>query len=258
MSARRSLLIPILGAALGLVLAAPAFGYVIFLKDGTRLVAAEKPTVQGDRLVFTTNIGTVQSVPAADFDVKKTEDANKLSAGDAYVLDTPEGKIQLENAGKKPTLSDYIKKNKATNLVMKEEKSGERDARPETPAERKAEKALAAGDTAQAVDPVTNDTFLRALEASGIRGPHLIPINKGVRVQAITDTEQQVFAALGGVARGMKESRAAGRQMEKAEVWLVTTSGQSAGHFEMSADDADALLNGKVGAAKYFVANVIF
>jgi hypothetical protein len=259
MSARRSFLLPLLAAALGLVLSAPAFAYVIFLKDGTRLVAAEKPTVQGDRLVFSTNIGTVQSVPVADFDAKRTEEANKLSAGDAYVLDTPDGKFQLETVGKKPTLSEYIKKHNGQNLVMKDEPKGDgRDARSETPADRKTEKALAAGDAAQGVDPVVNDTFLRALEASGIRGPHIVPINRGVRIQALTDTEQQVFAALGGIARGMKESRAAGRQLDMVEVWLGTTSGQSAGHFEMSAEDADSLLNGKVGAAKYFVANVMF
>jgi hypothetical protein len=247
----------LVGAALLLLWVSPLSAYVIILKDGTRLIAKEKPTVQGDRLVFITKIGVSQSLPAKDYDQKATEDANKLiSGGDAYVLNTPDGRMAITKMDtRKPTLSEYIKKHNETNLVLKDQKA---PSAPRSAGEKAgAEKAPAASD-APALDPMTNDTFLRALESSGIRGPRLSGLPHAVRVQAVADSEQQVFAALGAIARGLKETRAAGRSLDKAEIWLLTSNGQSAGRFDMSPDDADALLNGKIGAAKYFVANVIF
>ncbi len=38
----------------------------------------------------------------------------------------------------------------------------------------------------------------------------------------------------------------------------MTSGGENAGKFDMSPDDADAILNGKITPAKYFVAAVIF
>jgi hypothetical protein len=249
----------LLAAAAAVLLASPALAYVIVLKDGSRIVAKEKPTIEGDKLIFVTKIGVTQSLPAKDFDSRKTDEVNKIIAGgDALILNTPEGEKTLSTMDtKRPTLSEYIKRHNETNLVLKDQTqapaikpSGARGA------DRPAVEKPSAGETA--LDPSTNDAFLRALEASGIRGPRLTGVAHGVRVQAVTDSEQQVFAAIGGVARGLKETRAAGKPLDKAEIWLVTSNGQSAGRFEMGAEDADALLNGKVGAAKYFVANVIF
>ena len=262
MSRTRLILPRVLSAALVLLLAAPAAAYVIILKDGTRLVAKEKPTVEGDRLIFVTKIGVTQSVPAKDYDQKATVEANKLIAGgDALVLNSPDGAGAMTSVDtKRPTLSEYIKRNNETNLLLKDQTQapGVKTSASSRPSAEKpaGERAPAGGETT--LDPGTNDAFLRALESSGIRGPRLSGVAHGVRVQAVTDTEQQVFAALGAVARGLKESRAAGKPLDKAEVWLLTSNGQSAGRFEMGADEADALLNGKIGAAKYFVANVIF
>jgi hypothetical protein len=247
----------VLGAALALSIASPLSAYVIILKDGSRIVAKEKPSIEGDKLVFVTKIGTVQSVPAAEYDQKRTEDENKLIAGgDALVLNAPGGKTTLQPiSGKRPNLSQYIKDHKETNLVLKEQPKGLTRVSTAGPAEKSGGEKTA-GESP--LDPTTSDTFVRALEASGIKGPRLTAVSHGVRVQAVADSEQQVFAAIGAVARGLKETRAAGRSVDKAEVWLLTTTGLSAGRFDVSPEDADALLNGKVGVAKYFMANVIF
>jgi hypothetical protein len=113
-------------------------------------------------------------------------------------------------------------------------------------------------EDATVLDPLLNDTFARALETSGIRGARFSAAPGGVKVVAVTDSEQQVFAALGAVARGLKESRAGGRNVTKVEVVLATASGEPAGRFEMTPDDAESLLNGKTSSPKYFVANVQF
>jgi hypothetical protein len=264
---RRTKGLPVLlGAALALLFASDLSAYVIYLKDGTRLTSKEKPTVQGDRLLFVTKIGVMQSVPVADFDRKKTEEMNRLSSasGDAYVLTTPRGDVPIE-ADQKESLSEFIRKNNSSNLVLKEEKPSGIHTQSEAAAAAAApaaapeknimEKGLPPGPS---LESGVSDAFVRALESSGLKNPRLVSIPHGVRIQAVTDNEQQVFAALGATARGLKEARAAGKAIDRAEIWLVTSNSQSAGHFEMSPEDADALLNGKIGAAKYFVGNVIF
>src|SRR5258708_39963283 len=96
----------LVGAALLMLSVSPLSAFVIILKDGTRIIAKEKPTIQGDRLVFITKIGVSQSLPAKDYDQKSTEEANKLIAGgDAYVLNTPDGHMAITKMDtRKPTL----------------------------------------------------------------------------------------------------------------------------------------------------------
>src|SRR5258706_3474720 len=197
----------LIGAALLLLSVSPLSAYVIILKDGTRIIAKEKPTIQGERLVFITKIGVSQSLPAKDYDQKGTEEANKLiSGGDAYVLNGPNGQAAITKMDtRKPTLSEYIKRHNETNLVLKDQKEP-RGAKPAAGEKAGPEKAPAADGAA--LDPMTNDTFLRALESSGIRGPRLSALPHAVRVQAVADSEQQVFAALGAIARRLKETRA--------------------------------------------------
>jgi hypothetical protein len=108
------------------------------------------------------------------------------------------------------------------------------------------------------LDPVISDAFTRALDGSNVKGVKLLTLPSAVRVQAVTDSEQQVFLALVAAARGLKESRAAGKPLEKVEVVLATGTGESAARFDISPDDADALLNGRITPAKYFVSRVIF
>jgi hypothetical protein len=129
----------------------------------------------------------------------------------------------------------------------------ERETRP-----ARAPSAKAAEAPIAILDPVVNDAFMRALDGSNVRGVKLVTIPSALRVQAVTDNEQQVFLALMASARGLKESRAAGKLLEKAEVVLATANGEAAARFDVSPDDADALLNGRVSPAKYFVARVIF
>ncbi len=104
-----------LAAALAalLVAGAAAADYVIYTKDGARIVAREKPTVQGNRLLFRTPLGAPQSIATADVDEERTDKANKEGYGGAYLLsDAPEAKVIQSPADKKPSLSEYIRQNK--------------------------------------------------------------------------------------------------------------------------------------------------
>ncbi len=61
-------------------------------------------------------------------------------------------------------------------------------------------------------------------------------------------------------ARGLKDARSGGRNVDKVELTLATATRTSTPQrsFVMSTDDAEALLSGKTSAQKYFVANVAF
>ena len=236
---------------LGLAFALPAAAYVIYTKDGNRIEAKDKPTVQGKNLLFLTPLGTPQSIATSEWDQERTEKTNRGGLGNAYQLDEPTSdRRAIPNpTNLKPSLSDYIKTHKKNEPV-------ERSAKP---SEDGTEKASALVETVPLpLDPQINEVFSRALDGSNLRGARLVGIAGGVRVQATTENEQQVFWALAAVARGLKESRAHGRAIEKVDLYLATSSGENAGHFVMSPDEAESLLNGRISPAKYFIANVLF
>ena len=266
----RFLRIPAVVALAAFLLAAgEASAFVIFLKDGSRIEAKEKPAVQGNKWIFVISSGNRQSILASEVDEKKTEEFNGLGIGDSYLLNEEKGRTLSQGSAKKPTLSEYIRTNKksdlSTRVVAGGEPADKGAAAPASPAAiatapRAAGAPPAAAPASQSValDSVVSEAFTRALEGAGVRGARVAPLGSGLRIQAIAETEPQVFAAIGAAARGLKESRASGRNLDKVELNLASASGENAGRFLISPTDAEALLNGKISAARYFVANVIF
>ena len=257
----RTRLLPALALALAVLPALPADAtYVIFTRDGARIEAREKPVIQGRRLFYLTPLGTSQTIALDEWDQTRSEKANREGLGGAYVLDDPNGNGRtstLPNAeARKPSLSEYIKANgRKLDPDRPEPRVGELVTERETRAPRPAKVPEAAPVV---LDPVVSDAFMRALDGSNVKGVKLGNLPSALRVAAVTDSEQQVFLALMASARGLKESRAAGKPLEKVEVVLATATGESAAHFAITPDDADALLNGRISPAKYFVSRVIF
>ncbi len=232
-----------------------AADYVIYTKDGQRIPAREKPVVQGNRLVFRTPLGAQQSMATADYDETRTMKANEEGMGGAYVLgEGRETKVIPDTGGKKPSLSDYIKQNKK---IMRSPQS---EAPPaETDQAARLAAALKSSEAGGgSVDLQMMNAFNQAFESAGLRGVRLISIPQGVRLQVITETEQQVFGAIAAAARGLKESRALGKSLDKVDMYLATSAGESAGRFEISPEDAEALVTGRTTPSKFFVDSVIF
>ena len=254
-----------LGAAVAALAlsAGEASAYVIFLKDGSRIEAKEKPEVRGDKWIFVISSGNRQSLLAKEIDEKRTEEFNNLGLGDAYLLSEEKGKTLQQGSARKPTLSEYIKTNKKAEIkagspvTPETGEKGEKSLPTLAAQSRPAAVTVAPASTVQ-LDSVISEAFTRALEGAGVRGARVTPAGAGLRIQAIAETEGQVFAAIGASARGLKESRASGRALDNLELFLASATGENAGRFHLTPADAEALLNGKVSAAKYFVANVIF
>lgn len=258
---RRAAPILLLAAALGLAGTASAT-YIIYTKDGKRIEARDKPVPQGKRLVYTNPLGTQQSIAADEFDAERSEKANREGLGNAYVLDDPGGSRSTlpEPSQKKPSLSDYIRQH---GRKIDAERPAEREGelvreRPSGGEGRAVGRAGASEAPTLVMDPQITEAFMRALDGSSVKGVKLVQIPSGIRVQATTDSEQQVLLGLVACARGLKESRAAGKPLDKAEVVFATSGGDAAARFDLSPNDADSLLNGRVTPARFFVQNVIF
>ena len=250
----------LLATALGLAGTASAT-YVIYTKDGKRIEAQEKPVVQGKRIVYTTPLGTPQSIALEEWDQARSDKVNKEGLGNAYILDEPSGsRATLPNPEtKKPSLSQYIREHGRKNMDTSRPEPPEGELVRSMRAEgQRAVRAAAAEPPTIVMDPQITEAFMRALDGSNVKGVKLTQIASGIHVQATTESEQQVFLALVACARGLKESRAAGKPLDKAEVVFTTSTGESAARFDLSPNDADNLLTGKVPPSRYFVTNVIF
>jgi hypothetical protein len=254
MAIRRTLTLAGLALTGALLSALPAPAYLIILKDGTRIETAEKPVAQGRNYLFKDKLGAKKMIAIAEVDPAKTEAANKENYRDAYILGEPEPlRKDADSTPKAPSLSEYIKQNKKAEIATPAPSQPVIPGAP--PAPRSSERpAPAPGNV---LDPTVQDAFLRAFESAAVRGARITQAGAGtIRVQAVTDGEAVVFAALVGTARGMKEARSAGKPVEKVELFMATSAGENAGKFVMTPEDADSLLNGTTPPAKFFVANV--
>ncbi|MHB1048274.1 MAG: hypothetical protein ACYC4P_19950 [Thermoanaerobaculia bacterium] len=256
MAIRRTLSLASLALAGAFLLALEAPAYLIVLKDGTRIEAAAKPVASGRNYLFHDKLGAQKMIAISEVDPAKTEAANKENYRDAYILGDPEPmKKESDTSAKAPSLSEYIRQNRKSQIeappVSAPAVPGEAPAAP-----RGAGRTEAAAPST-VLDPIVQDSFLRAYQTAAVRGTRLTPLAGGaLRVQAVTDTETIVFGALVGTARGLKESRTAGRLVEKVELYMTTSAGENAGKFVILPEDAEALLNGTVPPAKFFVAHV--
>ena len=255
MAIRRTYTLTALALAGAIVAALPASAYLIIMKDGTRIEAAEKPVAQGRNYLFKDKLGAKKMVAISEVDPAKTEAANKENYRDAYILGDPEPlKKDTSGQAKAPSLSEYIRQNKKSDIAAPPPSAPVIPAGPASP--RPSERTIAPVP-GNVLDPIVQDSFLRAYQTASVRGTHITQGPAGtIRVQAVTDGEAAVFAALVGTARGLKEARTAGKLVEKVELYMATSAGENAGKFVMTADDAESLLNGTVPPAKFFVANV--
>lgn len=255
MAIRRNLSLAGLALAGALLAALPAPAYLIILKDGTRIESAEKPVEQGRNYVFRDKLGAKKMIAISEVDPAKTEEANRENFRDAYVLGEPEPmKKEGEAAAKAPSLSEYIRQNRKSDIAAPTPTPPAVGG--ESPVPRTAERPVAAGP-GSILDPIVQEAFLRAYQSTAVRGTRIAQAGTGtVRIQTVTDSEAIVFGALVGTARGLKEARTAGRLVEKVELYMATSAGENAGKFVITPDDAESLLNGTIPPARFFVANV--
>ncbi len=264
MAIRRTLSLASLALAAALLSALSAPAYLIILKDGTRIEAAEKPVEKGRNFLFKDKLGARKMIAISEVDPAKTDAANSENYRDAYILGDPAPmRTEAEQVAKAPSLSEFIKQNKKSDIPLPTPASPANPDEPSTtqgPERSSAQRGFerpAGPAPGNVLDPVVQDAFLRAYQSASVRGARITLGGAGtIRVQAVTDAEAVVFGAIVGTARGLKEARTAGRLVDQVELYMTTSAGENAGKFVITPEDADSLLNGAIAPAKFFVANV--
>jgi len=236
---RKSVLLGVLALVLA---AAPAFAYVIKLKDGSLIFARTKYTVKGDRAIITLENGTVTAMKLDQIDVEGSEQYNKENFGNVVAIDTPDSHkpTPAPNAPAPQRVQDYI-----------------REKKPRMALPSQADKPVAdgSGPSFQPVDPNLQAAFAKVFDGAGISQYKLTNFRGKTGLLVTTNTEEAVFNAINAAARAMGDPTSRGVAIT-VHIILTTSSGDPAGTLEMSPEQARLLVNGQISAADYFVKNV--
>jgi hypothetical protein len=232
-------------AALALA-ASAAFAYNIKLKDGSLIFARSKYEVKGTKAIITLPNGTVTQVDLETIDIPGTEQYNKENPGNVIAIVPGEDKeIKLPVLKPPPTYSlQEMLRQRKTVLGAPPAKSA---GNPE---------AGASGTSWQAPDPTVELAFRRVLDGAAITQYRLTSYRGRLRLVATANSEEAVFNTLSASARALGDLQEKGKAAV-VEIILTTATGDPAGSFEMSPENARQLVNGTVSVADYFVKNVI-
>jgi hypothetical protein len=226
--------------------------YMVVMKDGTRYKAKQKWTmVNGKALIQLKNGQTMQVDPNL-IDVPKSERMTKLGV-DANLIDLNTANTQAaQPAPQQPSLGSQIRLRPRTN-------NGTPAAAPSQPATSPGSVApISTGGGSLPTRVIEN--FDRAYENVGIFEKKLDSTGaRSLRAELTVDTEERVFNAISATSFLMvKNAGVDGAQIDMVELFMKTTNGGSAGRFQMSRADADALEARTISQHDYFVRKVIY
>jgi|GEM_PF-509289 len=224
--------------------------YIVVLKNGQQYKAKAKWVVTSGKANFTTETGQIIQIDPSLIDEAKSEQTTKLGLGNARIIDLDPNLPNAPKAQQQPSLGSQIKLRPI---------AGSTPAAPRvTPGPGSAPPAVAAGPGALGPDVV--DKFERAFENVGIF-EHKLTVTDGhsLRAELTADNENKVFNSLSATSYLMvRNAGVPGAQIGMVELFLRTTTGGSAGRFQMSRADAEAIDKKAMTLQDYFVRKVIY
>ncbi len=229
-----------------------AKGFVVILKNKQRIRAREPMKIVGKQVFITLITGTMTAIPLNMVDIVATERYNKLGLGDALTIEgldfteapvatptprTPLGSIVSIHAGTSPVLG-------ASSTPTPTPTPGIRLQTTPYP-NKNVDKAFK-----QIFD--SNHLYLYRTSIGTQPGYYF--------VQAITDSEREVFLALETVCKAFAIIQNLHPELapKAVELEMRTTSGKPAGTFRLTPDIAQELNSGKLSPEQFYVTHVIF
>lgn len=240
-----------------LMIAAPAWSYVIILKDGNQIIAREKYRLEDDKAYLTLESGTQTFIDASEIDFKKTEEANQnLGVGGVRVL---EGTTQIDEPPPppppEPTLSSLTTR---SSLALPEVSEKVDPEIPRTPAGF----IDLSGIPRRAPQNVElNNEVTRFLLGQGIDDFKLYQgtTNDRLLLEVVVTTEAAVFKVLRDTSGLLQQIRARSpEQLSAFEIFLETDRDSRAGQFLLTSELAEPLVNGQIDAPVFFYRYVQF
>jgi hypothetical protein len=248
-----------------LAAAGPLAAYTIYLKDGSRVVAKEKYTVQGDKAYIVLPSGTRTVIDANQIDVPRTDEANQADYGTALVLEGGEVKEMTKPAAAphRKTLADLIASGASAPRELPEaRRKSDTEEGPEgftrTP-----------GGFVDLLSvprrPFGNLEIATALmqlfHGQGIDQVEIYQGTSGGRplLDVTTNSEAAVFRALAVTCSALLHlrDRFDGR-IEGVELVMTTPSRDRAGQFVLTPDTARQLMSKQVDIQTFYMAHVQF
>jgi len=234
-------------AALGLLLAlgGTALAYTVKLKDGSIIFARTKYTVKGTKAIITLPNGTVTQIALDSIDVPGTEKYNQENPGNVIAIDDPQSRQATAVPAPAPTasLQDAIRR-KGTRVEL-----------PASNPVTSLPEQGAPGGSWLPVEQSLQGAFTRVFDGAGIPQYRLQNFRGTVKLLATTNTEEAVFNTLSAAARALADYANRGKETS-VEIALTTSSGESAGTFQMTTEQARLLVNRTLRVQDYFLRNV--
>jgi hypothetical protein len=244
---RKILAISLFGA---LAATAALADYVVVMKDGRRYAAREKWKVVDGRAIIELTNGQRLALDPSLIDAKQSEAATRSGLGDARVLEMAPQDAPASSRKPQPSLGSIASIKKPQEPAPKPAASA--------PAPAAAPRGSVDEPTAVAgtVDSTVAEKFNAAYENVGLFERKLSLSEQGrLRIDLMADTEDQVFKAISATAFVFANVPSS---YSGIDLFLRTVNGGSAGRFQMSKDDAQAVATKKLEWYDYYVRNVIF
>jgi hypothetical protein len=237
-----------------LLVAAPIAAYTIYLKDGSRLIAKEKYTLDGDRALIVLQNGTQTFLAASEIDVPRTETANRNNYGTAMVLQDGElvEAAPQADVGRQETLTELA------------------DRSPTQPHQQAVRPVLTRPVSGDYLDLVSSQRqpfrnldlageIQEVFMAQGVAGMQLAQGTAADRVllEITTDSEASVFRALEVAADALLHVRTrTSAPVSAFEIVLVTSNRTRGGQFLLDPRMASQLADGELELPAFYVQNV--
>lgn len=249
---------------LALMLASPALGYTIYLKDGSTIISPTKYTIDGTRALITLPGGTKTFIDLAEIDIPRTDRENLTNYGDAKVVG-PDGTIttmvpDTPPPPEKPTLQDLVAQRRAAAPPEQVRRPVTENT---TPLVRTPSGAI---DLTRIPSSPFHDLELAAEVARFFQGNNIegISLYQGsernrLLIEVTAGSEASVFSALKTAANAMvRVSETRGAALAALEVSMVNQRRQRAGQFTLTPEISKELAAGSVEVSDFFVRYVEF
>ncbi len=242
--------------------AAPLFGYTIYLKDGSRLIAKDAYEIRGETAYITLQNGTMTSIAASEIDEERTRGSNDGRYGSAVVMEergfrdiTPESD---EYRGQQQSLSEMIGSRRTSAASRPPAK------RPVAEAQT-VERLTGGGVDLRGLPRKPLSDMETAAEIQQVfrkQGVEQVLISQGTSegrllVDVTANSEAAVFRGLEAAALALLHARElAPGSSPVFELLLATGERDPAGQFVLTSNLARELADGAVETSTFFIENV--
>ena len=232
-------------AALAALITANAFAtYIVVLKNGQTYKAKAKWTMQNGKALVQLENGQSLAIDPSLIDVAKSEQTTNAGLNGAKILNIPANNTAPQPQPQQSTLgqSFHLRKGPA----------------PAPPATTTTAAPVAPSGATLSQDVL--EKFARAYENVGLFEQKITsPAAGTIHAELTADSEDKVFNAISATSfLIVRNAGVTGVDIKMVELFMRTTVGGSAGRFQMTREDAQALESKQISQQEYFIRHVIY